>query len=377
MSLDRALETGLLPDAVVRVGIRRLLRNRLAEITLDGIEAQEANLRAFVGAMDQAPIAVATDTSRTQHYEVPTALFREMLGPRLKYSSGYWPSGVTTLAGAEEAMLTLTCERAAIADGMRVLDLGCGWGALTLYLAERFPSSRIVACSHSRTQQAHIQSEARARGLGNVEAIVADARELEVTGPFDRIVSVEMFEHMRNYRRLLRQLASLLTRKGRLFIHIFTHRQYPYLFESNDESDWMARHFFTGGMMPSRDLLFRFQEVDHWTVDGRHYRRTLEAWLRRLDSRREAVWPLLTRTYGAGQERKWWVYWRVFLMACSELFGYQGGGEWFVTHYLLSPRAASVAAVAEDGEQGGRAITPGLPASAGDHGHSNAQAGRS
>ena len=342
MLLDRILETGLLPDPLIRTGIRRLLRQRLQDEAPGSIELLDARLRAFVAMMDASPVAVNTDDSRAQHYEVPTAFFREMLGPRLKYSSGYWPEGVATLAAAEEAMLALTCERAGIADGMRVLDLGCGWGSLTLYLAERFPNSRIVACSHSRTQQAHISEQARVRGLDNVETVVSDARDLQLTGPFDRIVSVEMFEHMRNYRALLQRLAALLAPKGRLFIHIFTHREHAYLFETKDESDWMARHFFTGGMMPSRDLLFRFQDHlvvdDHWTVDGRHYQRTLEAWLRRLDERRAAVWPILERTYGPEQARRWWAYWRIFLMACSELFGYQGGGEWFVSHYLLSLR---------------------------------------
>ena len=343
MLLDRILEAGLLPDVLIRTGIRRLLRQRLKDEAPAGIEHLDARLRAFVAMMDDSPVAVHTDDSRTQHYEVPTAFFREMLGPRLKYSSGYWPKDVTTLAAAEEAMLALTTERAGIADGMRVLDLGCGWGALTLYLAERFPGCRIVACSHSRTQQAHIAEQARVRGLTNVETAVADARELELSGSFDRIVSVEMFEHMRNYRRLLRKLAGLLAPDGRVFIHIFTHREHPYLFESRDESDWMSRHFFTGGIMPSRDLLYRFQDdlvvQDHWVVDGRHYQRTLESWLNRLDERRNAVWPILERTYGKHQAHKWWAYWRIFLMACSELFGYRGGGEWFVSHYLLAPRA--------------------------------------
>jgi cyclopropane-fatty-acyl-phospholipid synthase len=341
----RLLERDLLPDFLVRFGIRRLLKERLIEENRGDPESQQKHLMKLISRLKQSAVAVNTADANLQHYELPCAFFEHVLGPRLKYSSCYYRTADDTLAEAEANMLRLTAERAQLADGDRILELGCGWGSLSLWMAEHFPNSRITVVSNSRTQKRFIDARATARGLQNLEVITCDVNHLSFPPgtQFDRVVSVEMFEHMRNYETLMRRISSWLKPQGTLFVHIFTHKTYAYPFEIRDESDWMAKYFFTGGIMPSDDLLLYFQAdlkiVDHWQVDGRHYQRTSEHWLENMDAHRADIEPLLAETYGADQVKRWWVYWRVFFMSCAELWGFDQGREWIVSHYLFSKPA--------------------------------------
>jgi cyclopropane-fatty-acyl-phospholipid synthase len=344
----RLIETGRVPDAVIRIVLRVALnvvrRKRYAVSPAKALAEKQALIEKF----KNSPIAIRTDDPNIQHYEVPSEFFQLVLGKWLKYSCCYWPAGVSTLDQAEEAMLALTCRRASLEDGMRVLDLGCGWGSLSLWIATHYPNSQVIAVSYSNTQREFIQSQCKARGLGNVKVMTADMADFEddtrfdQIEKFDRVISIEMFEHMKNYERLLKRIASLLMPDGKLFVHTFSHRQFPREFDAEDPKDWMAQTFFSGGTMPSDDLLLYFQGdlklEDHWRVDGWHYEKTLNAWLTKLDSQKDDVRQVITQTYGPENEMLWLSNWRLFFLACSEVWGLHNGREYLVSHYLFERR---------------------------------------
>jgi cyclopropane-fatty-acyl-phospholipid synthase len=331
-------EKGMLPDALIRAGIRRLCAQRLAQLRAGTQEDRQERASQWLEQWRRGAVAIHTEAANTQHYEVPAGFFEHCLGPRLKYSSCYYLDQGQSLAQAEEYMLALYGERAALADGQDILELGCGWGSLTLWMAEHYPRASITAVSNSRSQREFIEARCRARGLTNVRIITCDVSALTLdAGSFDRCVSVEMFEHVRNHALLMQRVAGWLRPGGKLFVHIFAHREEPYPFETEGADNWMGRHFFTGGIMPAADTLLHYQRdlqlEQRWLVDGTHYERTANHWLQNQDRNRDAIMPVLVATYGAALAPLWFQRWRMFWMACAELFGYAGGQEWLVAHY--------------------------------------------
>ena len=346
MWYDGLVEKDLIPDFLIRNRIRALLRQRLRDEDKGSAEANKANLLKLIAELKASPIAINTADANEQHYEVPTEFYQYCLGKHLKYSSGYWKAGVTDIDTSERDMLELTCERAGLQDGQDVMELGCGWGSLSLFMAAKYPNSRFTVVSNSRTQKIYIDDQAKQRGITNLQVITCDINNFSIDKKFDRVVSVEMFEHMRNYQKLMKLVADALRPDGKLFVHIFTHKTLAYKFEVIDESDWMSRYFFTGGIMPSDDLLFYFDDdlvrEQHWIVNGMHYSKTSEAWLANMDRHKAQIMPLFEKTYGKEQATKWWVYWRIFYMACAELWGFNNGNEWMVSHYLFVKRSGDV-----------------------------------
>jgi cyclopropane-fatty-acyl-phospholipid synthase len=333
------VERGLLPDSLIRAGIRRLCEQRLREIAAGDAATTSVITEQFVRAMRQGEIAPLPQLANAQHYEIPAEFFQHVLGPHRKYSSAWWPDGTTNLAEAEARALTATAQRAQLVDGQSVLELGCGWGSLTLWMARRYPASRIVGVSNSASQRTSILARAHLEGLRNVEIITADMNQFAGAGTFDRVVSVEMFEHLRNWPQMFTNVHDWLKPGGRFFMHVFCHRSTPYAFVDGGDTDWMSRYFFSGGMMPSDDLPLRFQDrlrlLERWRWDGRHYEKTANAWLANIDASRDLVMPILAATYGETDAAMWLRRWRVFFMACAELFGYRNGQEWWVGHYLF------------------------------------------
>ena len=338
MSLIDLVERGLVPDPLTRYGIRRLCQQRLAAEGINDPALADARFRDLLDALRQSPVAIETAAANEQHYELPTRFFQLCLGKRLKYSSCFYETGNESLDQAEEAMLALYCARAQLEDGQDILELGCGWGSLTLWMAERFPNSHITAVSNSATQRAHIEATCGQRGWKNVTVLTRDVNLLELApSSFDRCVSVEMFEHMRNYDVLLGKIASWLRPGGQLFVHIFCHRNLMYPFETSGDDNWMGRYFFTGGLMPAADTLLYFQRElrieQRWLLPGTHYQKTSDHWLANQDANRDEVMAVLGAAYGPDEAARWHQRWRMFWMSCAELFGYDGGSEWIVAHY--------------------------------------------
>lgn len=332
------VEKNIIPDWLIRMKIRGLLAQRLEEEYEGGIEVREHKLKSLIDELKSSPIAINTADANEQHYEVPTEFYKYVMGKYMKYSCGLWKDN-SDQDTSEKDMLDLTCERAQLENGQDILELGCGWGSMTLYMAEKYPFSRITAVSNSKTQKEYIDDQAELRGLTNIRVITADMNEFLINEKFDRVVSVEMFEHMRNYQMLLEKIAMFLREDGKLFVHIFSHRELCYKYEVKDETDWMSKYFFTGGIMPSDHLFYSFNRdmkvTNHWRVNGQNYEKTSNTWLKRMDSNKKKIMPILKKTYGPENATKWWVYWRLFFMACAELWGYMKGEEWIVSHYLF------------------------------------------
>ena len=336
----RLVEAGRIPDVAVRLGIRRLIRQRLREEARHPLRRQE-----LLGELRRGSISRESAPANGQHDELPEAFFEAVLGPRMKYSACYWSEDVEDLGAAELAMLELVGERARLADGLNVLDLGCGWGSFSLWAAQRYPSSHVTAVSNSASQKASIDRRAAELGIDNVTTHIADVSDFKPESVFDRVVSVELFEHLRNYESLLERINKWLTPDGHLFVHVFCHRKLMYRFDDDGPGNWMGREFFPGGIMPAADTLPEFQGdlrlERQWHLNGRHYRDTARAWLNNLDRNRAlAAEALATRSIDLrrGEIDREVQRWRMFLMACEELFGYSNCTEWEVCHYLFTPR---------------------------------------
>jgi cyclopropane fatty-acyl-phospholipid synthase-like methyltransferase len=334
--LDRVIDGGYLPHSI-RKGIQYQFRQRARETAFLSFAQAFARKMAFIEELRRSEIAIHTDAVNRQQYDVPTGLMAAALGPRMKYSCCLFETGRETLAEAEDAMLASYVDKLGFQDGMSLLDLGCGWGAAVLYFAERFPNSPIVGFSNSRTQCKHIVERAAAGNFANVQAVTGDAATADLgTSLYDRVLSCEMFEHLKNYDGMMAKTARALRPGGRFLLHVFCHRDTPYHFASG----WMATHFFTGGTMPSADLLLYFQcaelrVVDQWWLHGRHYNTTAESWLANFVANRREVWPCLVAMYGEDKAAVWFNRWQVYYLACAEMFVSGGGDTYGVTHYLF------------------------------------------
>jgi len=347
MNLIELTERGIFPDVLVRAGMRKLISQRLTDPeSVDG-EKRSRRYSQWLDELRASPIAIETKAANQQHYEVPADFFRLHLGPRLKYSCALYPEGGESLGQAEEKMLALYAERAGLQNGMRILDLGCGWGSLSLWLAEKFPGSQIVGLSNSHGQREFIERRAAERGLSNVRVLTGNVVDFDfpaggVEAGFDRVMSIEMFEHMRNYGLLLARISRWLKPQGKLFVHIFAHKLLSYPYEVRDETDWMTQYFFLGGIMPSENLLLNFQDdlklERQWWVSGQHYEKTSNHWLAGMDAAKPQIMPVFEKAYGR-DAGIWFQRWRMFYMAVAEFFGYADGNEWGVAHYLFTPRS--------------------------------------
>lgn len=338
----RWLEANLVPDYIVRKLTRAFLARRLRLGYKLNASLQLADLMAFIDALKQMPLAMNTEAAKAQHYELPTSFFKLVLGKHLKYSCGYFTRSTSTLDEAEEAMLELYCERAQVKDGQTILDIGCGWGSLILYIARKYPNNQVTGICNSKTQKLFIEEQCSEMGLCNVVIFADDISKFEIENTFDRVISIEMFEHMKNYGSLLRKISQWMKPESLLFVHHFCHKVFAFHFEDVDEDDWITRYFFAGGTMPSSNLLLYFQDhvavVDHWLVNGKHYAQTSEEWLKNMDKNLTSIIPIFNDTYGESSAQKWMAYWRTFFIAVAELFGYNDGEEWMVSHLLFKKK---------------------------------------
>ncbi len=341
LAIDLA-ERGWLPDSLLRWGMRRICSERLNEEHANDLEARDARFKNYLADWSSGPLAIATEDANEQHYELPPAFFEATLGKHLKYSSAYWPDGINNLDAAETAMLALTCNRAELGDGMNILELGCGWGSLSLWMARHYPNARITAVSNSAPQRGWIMEKATNEGLNNLDVITADINDFSTQQQFDRVISVEMFEHLRNHALLFKRIRGWLRDDGKLFTHVFCHRELAYPYETQGDNDWMARYFFTGGIMPSYNLFLHYQQDlqldNRWWLSGTHYEKTSNAWLARLDASRDDMLALFEQHYPSSEAARWVQRWRMFYMAVAELFGYDRGQQWGVGHYLFRPQ---------------------------------------
>ena len=338
-ALIKFAEKGFLPDSLIRFGIKRLCRQRLSEARTLDLEALENKHQQWIDFLTKSPVAIMPEKANEQHYELPPKFFELALGASLKYSCGLWPKGVSSLDESESEMLRLTCKRAELVDGQEILELGCGWGSLTFHMAQNFPNSKITAVSNSNDQIKFIEKKCLKLRLKNIKTINADMNDFAIDKEFDRVVSIEMFEHMRNYDELLKRIGGWLNQNGRLFVHIFSHKEISYPFEDKGDGDWMAREFFSGGQMPSHKLLMSFpgrmKAEKSWRIDGTHYAKTSRAWLEKMDKNKKAIVEVFSSTYGEKAASAWFHRWRIFFMSCEVLFGYNRGSEWGVSHYLF------------------------------------------
>ncbi len=332
-------EKGFVPDVIIRAGIRFLLKRRIDSLVLDDKQQNLKNKKLFIEEMDKAPIALVPDLANQQHYEIPAEFYDLCLGKNKKYSSCFWDEHTNSLDQSEDLSLEITSEHARLGNHMDILELGCGWGSLSLWMAENFPKSTITSVSNSTSQKNYILSQAKKRGITNLEVITCDMNDFSSSKEFDRVVSIEMIEHMRNHRKLFDNIHGWLKPGGFFMMHIFVHKSQPYLFEVQDDDDWMSQYFFSGGMMPSSDLPEMFQEKltleDKWRWSGTHYEKTANAWLKNIDFNKDKALPVMEKIYGKSDSVKWLNRWRIFFMACAELWGYKKGREWFVSHYLF------------------------------------------
>ena len=338
----KLIEKGLMPDTLIRSGIRQLCKQRLSDEHIDNCELQSKRFNRFLQEIKSSDIAIKTEQANEQHYEVPSQFYQFALGGNLKYSSAYWLENTSSLTDAENLMLELYCRRGQFEDGQNILELGCGWGSLTLYLAAKYPNSNIVALSNSHSQRHHIEEQARQRHLNNITVITCDINQFNPKGLYDRIISIEMFEHIRNYQQLFDNMNHWLNDHGKLFIHIFCHRYLMYPYDEEGDDNWMGRYFFSGGQMPSADTFLHFQNKlqleKRWILSGQHYEKTSNAWLDNMDKNKKHIMPIFEQTYGKDFAKLWFQRWRIFFMACAELFGYSNGNEWMVAHYLFNKK---------------------------------------